>query len=114
MRRSRRTTSSGPASASRWRLQTSSANQAYQIAYTNPYHTVDGISRGFNLSYRATDFDELDTADYKIDTGIIGVNYGIPLSESNRFNFGFDLRQIDFETGGALSGGTGLRVGRGQ
>jgi outer membrane protein insertion porin family len=83
--------------------QTSSANQAYQIAYTNPYHTVDGISRGFNLSYRATDFDELDTADYKIDTGIIGVNYGIPLSESNRFNFGFDLRQIDFETGSAPS-----------
>lgn len=80
-------------------VQTSSANQAYQIAYTNPYHTVDGISRGFNLSYRATDFDDLDTADYKIDNGIIGVNYGIPLSEFNRFNFGFDLRYIDFETG---------------
>jgi outer membrane protein insertion porin family len=80
-------------------LQTSSANQAYQIAYTNPYHTVDGISRGFNLSYRATDFADLDTADYKIDTGIIGVNYGIPLSESNRFRFGLDLRHIDFETG---------------
>jgi outer membrane protein insertion porin family len=64
---------------------------------------VDGISRGFNLSYRATDFDDLDTADYKIDTGIIGVNYGIPLSESNRFRFGFDLRHIDFETGSAPS-----------
>jgi outer membrane protein insertion porin family len=84
-------------------LQTSSANQAYQIAYTNPYYTVDGISRGFNLSYRSTDFDDLDTADYKTDDVILGMNFGIPLSESNRFRFGLDVHGIDFETGAAPS-----------
>ena len=84
-------------------LQTSSANQAYQIAYTNPYYTVDGISRGFNLSYRATDFSDLDTADYKTDDGIIGMNFGIPLSEDNRFRFGVQLHHINFESGPTAS-----------
>jgi outer membrane protein insertion porin family len=80
-------------------LRTSSANQAYQVSYVNPYYTVDGISRGFNLSYRSTDFSDLDTADYKTDDTILGVLYGIPLSESNRFRFGFDIHQIDLDVG---------------
>ena len=84
-------------------LQTSAANQVYQVSYTNPYYTVDGISRGFNLSYRSTDFDELDTADYKTDDAIGSVNFGFPLSEFNRFNFGFALHHIDFETGAVPS-----------
>jgi outer membrane protein insertion porin family len=80
-------------------LKTSSANEHYQISYTNPYYTVDGISRGFDLSYRSTDFNDLDTADYKTDDLVAGVNFGIPLSEFNRFNFGFALHQTDFEVG---------------
>jgi outer membrane protein insertion porin family len=80
-------------------LKTSSANQHYQISYTNPYYTVDGISRGFNLSYRAVDFAELNTADYKTDDAIASMNFGIPLSEFNRFSFGVAVHHIDFETG---------------
>ncbi|RMG33684.1 MAG: outer membrane protein assembly factor BamA [Gammaproteobacteria bacterium] len=80
-------------------LQTSSANRRYEISYTNPYYTVDGISRGFTLSYRSTDFNNLSTADYKTDDGIVGVNFGIPLSEFNRFSFGAALHLIDFQKG---------------
>jgi len=78
---------------------TSSANERYEISYTNPYYTVDGISRGFTLLYRTTDFSELDSADYSTDDIIAGVNFGIPLNEFNRFNFGFNVHQIDFKTG---------------
>jgi outer membrane protein insertion porin family len=80
-------------------LKTSSANRHYQVLYTNPYYTVDGISRGFDLSYRSTDFDDLDTADYKTDDLVAGMSFGIPLSEFNRFNFGFRVHQTDFEVG---------------
>lgn len=55
------------------------------------------------MSYRSTDFSDLNTADYKTDDAIIGVVYGIPLSESNRFRFGFDLHHVDFELGGEPS-----------
>lgn len=80
-------------------FKTSSANQHYQVSYTNPYYTIDGISRGFNLSYRAIDFDELDTADYKTDDAIASTTFGIPLSEFNRFTFGAAVHHIDFEAG---------------
>jgi outer membrane protein insertion porin family len=84
-------------------FQTSDANQNYEVSYNNPYYTVDGISRGFTLNYRTTDFDELDTADYKTDDAILGMNFGIPLSEFNKFTFGFALHHIDFELGAAPS-----------
>jgi len=80
-------------------LKTSSANKHYEVSYTNPYATVDGISRGFTLSYRTTDFDELSVADYATDDAIAGVNFGIPLSEFNRFTFGANLHAIDFKPG---------------
>lgn len=80
-------------------FKTSSANQHYQVSYLNPYYTIDGISRGFNISYRSTDFKDLDTADYKTDDGIVGMTFGIPLSEFNRFNFGAAIHHIDFKLG---------------
>jgi outer membrane protein insertion porin family len=80
-------------------LKTSSANRHYEVAYTNPYYTVDGISRGFNVSYKTTDFDELDSADFKTDNAILGVNFGIPLSEFNRFRVGLAMRHTNFKLG---------------
>ncbi len=81
----------------------STSSTRYQLSYFNPYYTVDGISRGFNLSYQSTDFDELDTSDYKIDVGNASMNFGLPLSEFNRFNFGFGVRHIDLKKGSAPS-----------
>ena len=80
-------------------LKTSKANQHYEVAYNNPYYTVDGISRGFQLSYRSTDFDELDTANYKTNNGIVGMSFGIPLSEFNQFKVGLKAHHIDLKVG---------------
>ena len=80
-------------------MSTSKAAQRYEVSYTNPYYTVDGISRGFNLMYRETDFSDLDSANYKTDDIIAGVNFGIPLNEFNRFNFGTAIHHINFDTG---------------
>lgn len=74
----------------------SSANREYRLAYTNPYYTIDGISRGFNLRYRETKFYELDSANYSTDTAIAGVNFGIPISEFDRLNFTFDVENTKF------------------
>ncbi len=84
-------------------FKTSGANEHYQVSYLNPYYTVDGISRGFDLVYKTTDFEDLDTAEYSTNDAIAGVSYGIPLSEFNRFNFGFSVHDIDFETGNGAS-----------
>lgn len=80
-------------------FNSSEYNTHYQLSYFNPYATVDGISRGFNLSYQKTDYGELNIADYLTDTSVASVNYGIPLSDFNRINAGFAIEGIDFQTG---------------
>lgn len=81
----------------------SDVNTQYQLSYTNPYYTVDGISRGFTLAYQETEFDELDISDFSTDTATAGVNFGIPLSEFNRLGFGFSLESIQLNLGLAAS-----------
>ncbi len=69
-------------------------NRAYVLSYTNPYHTVDGVSRGFDLYHRVNDTTELDNIDhYKIKTTGAGVRYGIPITETDTVNFGLAYEQ---------------------
>jgi len=80
-------------------LNTSRATQLYQISYTNPFYTVDGISRGFTMSYRETDFDELIGADYTTDVGVLGMNFGLPISETSRAGLGVRYQYTNFKAG---------------
>lgn len=56
--------------------------------YFNPYFTLDGISRGFNVFVRRLDFDERNIARYATDSAGVGVNFGFPIGEVQRINFG--------------------------
>lgn len=75
----------------------SSSNTHYRLGYDNPYYTVDGISRGFNLSYQKTDFDEVDTARYLLDRGNAGVIFGFPITDEQRVNFKFDIKHTAYK-----------------
>ena len=64
-------------------------NRAYVLSYTNPYYTVDGVSRGFDLYHRINDTTQLTNVDhYKIKTTGAGIRYGIPVTETDTVNFG--------------------------
>jgi outer membrane protein insertion porin family len=78
-------------------LNTSSVNRVYSFSYTNPYYTVDGVSRGFGAFYRETDADEANIAAYSTDTYGVNVTYGFPISEFNSFRFGFDADSLDLK-----------------
>lgn len=77
----------------------SSANTEYRLAYNNPYYTINGVSRGFNLSYTETDFDDLDSADYSTDTGRAGVSFGVPISEFDRIGLTADYEHTKLTLG---------------
>ena len=74
----------------------------YQLAFTNPYYTVDGISRGFNLSYRETDFAELNTVDYLTDEVRASINFGLPISDTGRVGLDFGYVGTTFRAGESL------------
>ncbi|PHS71320.1 MAG: outer membrane protein assembly factor BamA [Cycloclasticus sp.] len=77
----------------------SEVNTVYSLGYTNPYYTIDGVSRGFNISYRTTDAEQANSSDYSTETFNMGVNFGIPLNESDRIGFGFDLEFTELDLG---------------
>lgn len=76
----------------------SSSNTVYSINYTNPYHTIDGISRGFTAFYRTTDAAQNDISDYVSDRYGLSVNYGVPLTEYDGFRFSFGYENIHIKT----------------
>jgi len=65
-------------------FNTSDVNTVYELIYNNPYYTINGVSRGFTLSYRETDLDRLDAARYATDTGLALVNFGFPITGDDR------------------------------
>ncbi|OGT80291.1 MAG: outer membrane protein assembly factor BamA [Gammaproteobacteria bacterium RIFCSPLOWO2_02_FULL_61_13] len=61
----------------------SEINRRISVGYMNPYYTIDGISRGFNLNYQDTDYEDFGSLDYDSRVWGGGVNFGIPISEYN-------------------------------
>jgi len=69
-------------------LSTSKVNRNISLSYTNPYYTVDGVSRGFDIYNRRTDASLLGLGFYTTDTTGGGVRFGVPLTEVDNIGFG--------------------------
>lgn len=84
-------------------VSTSSYQTVYSFNYTDPYFTPDGVSRGFNVFYRSRDLSEVNVASYSTDTFGGAVNFGYPISEISRLNFGLGYSNISIDTGAYAS-----------
>ncbi|MGB7391515.1 outer membrane protein assembly factor BamA, partial [Marinomonas sp.] len=65
----------------------------YTISYTDPYFTVDGVSRGAKVYYQSSDYDDDDIEDYQLDKIGAGLTYGYPISDTQRITFGATVQQ---------------------
>ena len=74
----------------------SASSSRYAFGFFDPYHTMDGISRSWRLSYRSVDYGNnrlnLTTADTKELN--LSLNYGVPISESDTLGLGVRLQDI--------------------
>ncbi len=70
------------------------------VSFNNPYFTPDGVSSGFNISFRRSNFEELNILAFSTDAINLGVNFGYPLSEISRINWGFGYENLDLTTVG--------------
>lgn len=66
-------------------------NKVYSVSYTDPYHTVDGISRGFDVYQRNTDPTSLSVGSYRTSSSGGGVRYGFPIAEDNAIGLGLSV-----------------------
>jgi outer membrane protein insertion porin family len=79
-------------------VSTGSVNQTYSLSYLDPFYTVDGVSRGFDVYRRKTDASGLATGAYATDSIGGGVKYGYPVSEVTTYNFGLAAETVELET----------------
>lgn len=69
-------------------LQKNNTVQSYNFSFQDPYYTVDGVSRGFNIYHRKTDFsNQAFTSDYQTNTLGGNVSFGYPISNRERLSF---------------------------
>jgi outer membrane protein insertion porin family len=85
----------------------SQATTVYALSYTNPYYTVNGVSRTLELHSRTNDATQTQTGGYIMQSDGLGVNYGIPISDDRTVGIGLGYEKIGITTT-ATSGDTVL------
>ena len=72
------------------------ANKVYSASFTDPYYTLDGISRTLSFSYRRRNAAQELISQFSTNNMSARVTYGVPLSEydSIRLGFGLDNTEI--------------------
>lgn len=90
----------GTGNKASFNISTSNTKKAYTLSYDNPFFTVDGVSRGFDLFYKTTDYDEDDEVeDYSLDSLGATVRFGYPISDTQRLTFGVTAKETKIKLG---------------
>ena len=79
-------------------LQSSSSVKEARFSFTDPYFTIDGVSRGIDLYFRETDFDEDGTANYTTDETGLGLSFGYPVSDRARLSTSARIQSVVLKT----------------
>ena len=75
-------------------VNTDRANTIYSAAYTDPFHTIDGVSRTISASFRDRDASEELINNFQTNSADLNISYGVPVSEFNTFSLGYGLSYI--------------------
>jgi outer membrane protein insertion porin family len=78
-------------------INSGSVNQVYSLSYMDPYYTIDGVSRGFDVYKRRTDASSLTVGPYVTDSLGGGVKFGYPVSEQISVDLGFNVESVELE-----------------
>ncbi len=65
----------------------------YRFAFFDPYFTLDGISLGYDIGYNARNAAAANLSNYSTNVLNTGLNFGLPLNESDRLSFNVDMNQ---------------------
>jgi len=74
-------------------LSSGQISRTYALSFTNPYWTVDGVSRGIDVYNRRFDPRPLGLGSYRTETRGIGLRFGYPVTEIDTINFGVAYEQ---------------------
>ena len=85
-------------------LSRSETQDYYNLSVTDPYFTIDGVSRGYNLYYRKTKLnDDYNVNNYVTDSIGGGLTFGYPIDENQNISAGLNIDQTKVTTGAYVS-----------
>lgn len=84
-------------------LNRSETQDSYNLAFVDPYFTLDGVSRGYNLFYRETKFDSRNVSNYVTNTMGGNLSFGYPIDENESINFSLGIDKTDITKGSLAS-----------
>jgi outer membrane protein insertion porin family len=73
-------------------------SQVYSLSHTDPYTTIDGVSRTLSATYRKYSQFTSSSSDFETDTGTLAVDYGWPISEFQSVRAGLAFQRSDLFT----------------
>ena len=76
----------------------SEINQTFRLGYLNPYWTVDGVARGFDVSYSKTEPGNTNRTVFDTTSYSGGMNFGIPISEYRFVHAGLSYESTEINT----------------
>jgi outer membrane protein insertion porin family len=69
-------------------VNSGSVNTVYSLSFTEPYWTIDGVSRGFDIYRRDVTPTSLSVGSYETSSVGGGVRFGFPIGEDDTLSFG--------------------------
>ncbi|WP_216075684.1 outer membrane protein assembly factor BamA [Acinetobacter sp. A1] len=85
-------------------LSRSETQDYYNLSVTDPYFTIDGVRRGYNMYYRKTKLDDTyNVNNYVTDSLGGGINFGYPIDENQSISAGLIIDQTEVTTGNGVS-----------
>jgi len=67
----------------------------YSLSHTDPYRTMDGVSRTVSINYRDITQFTSAASDFSTTSGGLTVNYGYPVTEFQRINLGLAYQRSE-------------------
>ena len=73
--------------------------ESYNISFFDPYFTMDGVSRGYSIYFRETDYGEYNIANYLTNSQGLGIQFGYPISDTQRIGLNVNFDNTDIDSG---------------
>jgi outer membrane protein insertion porin family len=73
-------------------------SKVFSLSHTDPYTTIDGVSRTVSATWRRISQFTQASSDFKTDTGTLALDYGWPISEYQSLRMGLAAQRSDLLT----------------
>ena len=85
-------------------LSRSETQDYYNLSVTDPYFTIDGVSRGYNVYYRKTKLNkDYNVNNYVTDSVGGSLSFGYPIDENQSLSASVGIDQTKVRTGPSVS-----------